>query len=139
MTDSGGAGGGCLCGSVRYVARGRLRDVVNCHCGQCRRFHGHFGAYSAVAAADLAIADATDLRWFQSSEVARRGFCVRCGSSLFWQRLGSDSISIAAGTLDQPSGLKTIRHIFTADRADYYRLDDALEKLPGSMQSPSGS
>ena len=37
--------GGCLCGAVRYEITGTLRDVVNCHCSKCRRFHGHFGAY----------------------------------------------------------------------------------------------
>jgi hypothetical protein len=125
--------GGCLCGAVRYVVRGPLRDVVNCHCGQCQRFHGHYGAYSAAALTDLVIEDETNLRWFQSSQQARRGFCAVCGSSLFWQRLGTDSMSIAAGSLNAPTGLTTIRHIFVADAGDYYRLDDDLEKLPGSM------
>jgi hypothetical protein len=130
------ATGGCLCGGVRYVVRGPLREVVNCHCGQCRRFHGHFGAYSAAAVADLVLESEASLRWYASSDAARRGFCGRCGSSLFWQRLDAPTISIAAGSLDQPTGLATIRHIFTADAGDYYRLDDGLEKLPGSMSAP---
>jgi hypothetical protein len=130
------ARGGCLCGAVRYAVKGPLREVVDCHCGQCRRFHGHFGAYSAAALADLEFEDESGLRWYQSSDEARRGFCGRCGSSLFWQRLGAGTISIAAGSLDRPTGLTTIRHIFTADAGDYYRLDDALEKLPGSMSAP---
>jgi hypothetical protein len=128
--------GGCLCGAVRYTARGPLRDVVNCHCGQCRRFHGHFGAYTAVALADLAIEGEADLKWYQSSDFARRGFCARCGSSLFWHALGEDGISIAAGTLDAPTGLATVRNIFAAHAGDYYQLDEALETVPGSMRRP---
>jgi hypothetical protein len=128
--------GGCLCGAVRYAARGPLRDVVNCHCGQCRRFHGHFGAYTAAALAGLAIEGEEELRWFQSSDFARRGFCGRCGSSLFWHALGEDGISIAAGTLDAPTGLKTVRNIFGAHAGDYYRLDETLETVPGSMRRP---
>ena len=133
MTAPVRATGGCLCGAVRYAVRGPLRDVVNCHCGQCRRFHGHFGAYSAAATGDLAIEDEASLRWFASSPAARRGFCQLCGSSLFWQRLEAPTICIAAGSLDAPTGLKTIRHIFAADAGDYYRLTDGLETLPGSM------
>ena len=38
--------GGCLCGRVRYTVRGPLRGILLCHCGQCRRWHGHLGAYS---------------------------------------------------------------------------------------------
>ena len=41
--------GGCLCGGVRYRVAGRLLPVVACHCGQCRRTLGHFGAYTGAA------------------------------------------------------------------------------------------
>lgn len=143
MSESGsGSGatvhrGGCLCGAVRYVARGPLRDVVNCHCGQCRRFHGHYGAYTAVALADLTIEGEANLKWFNSSGFARRGFCQACGSSLFWHAVAEDGISIAAGTLDAPTGLKTVRNIFAAHPGDYYRMDESLETLPASMRRPN--
>jgi hypothetical protein len=42
------AGGGCLCGAVRYMILGDLRGIINCHCSKCRRFHGNFGAYTSV-------------------------------------------------------------------------------------------
>lgn len=131
--DAGTHHGGCLCGAVRYVVRGDLRPVVNCHCGQCLRFHGHHGAYSGAPWVQVAIAGEDSLRWYASSERARRGFCAVCGSSLFWDRHGSGYLSIAAGTLDRPTGLKTVRHIFTAERGDYYEITDGLEQLPGTM------
>ena len=40
--------GGCLCGAVRYRVAGPLRDVVACHCAQCRRSSGHFAAATAA-------------------------------------------------------------------------------------------
>ena len=46
--------------------------------------------------------------------------------SLFWDAPDRDTISIAAGTLDQPTGLKTIRQIYTADAADYYEVDASI-------------
>jgi hypothetical protein len=39
-------GDGCLCGGVRNRVAGRLLPVVACHCGQRRRTHDHFAAYS---------------------------------------------------------------------------------------------
>ena len=124
------AHGRCLCGAVAYEVRGPLRDVVNCHCGQCRRTHGHVGAYTRVRRADLVMTEARGLKWYASSDKARRGFCQVCGASLFWDPSGGETTAIAAGSLDAPTGLKTIRHIFVADKGDYYTIDDGLETLP---------
>ena len=120
--------GGCLCGAVRYEARGRLRGVVNCHCGRCRRTHGHFAAYSEVASDALALIEDRGLRWYASDE-RERGFCGECGASLFWRRSGASSTSIATGTLDEPTGLRTVAHIFVDSKGDYYELAD--DGVPG--------
>ncbi len=133
MSGAARATGGCLCGAVRYQVHGSLRGVVNCHCGQCRRSHGHHGAYSEAARTDLKLTEDRGLTWYASSAAARRGFCAACGSSLFWQRKGTDHTSIAAGSFDQPNGLTTVGHVFTAERADYYTIDDDLEQWPASM------
>ncbi len=133
MSGAARVTGGCLCGAVRFEVHGSLRGVVNCHCGQCRRSHGHHGAYSAAARADLSLTEDGGLKWYASSATARRGFCGRCGSSLFWEPAGEDYMAIAAGGFDQPSGLATVGHVFTADRADYYAIDDDLGQWPGSM------
>lgn len=125
--------GGCLCEAVRYTLRGPLRDVVNCHCGQCRRTHGHYGAYTSVTRTQMTLTRTTGLKWYRSSPRVRRGFCGECGGILFWDREDLDTISIAAGTLDTPTGLRTVAHIYTADAGDYYRIDDALSNYPGTM------
>ncbi|MDX1607168.1 MAG: GFA family protein, partial [Candidatus Competibacterales bacterium] len=75
--------GGCLCGAVRYRARGPLRPVIACHCRQCRRSSGHYVAATAALREALDLEDASGaLRWYRSSTQARRGFCAQCGSSL---------------------------------------------------------
>ena len=125
-------GGGCLCGAVRYQVRGPLRGVVNCHCEMCRRLHGAFGAYTKAQDSELKITEERGLAWYKSSEKARRGFCRDCGANLFWQPSGMQATSIAAGTLDQPSGLATIGHIFTAEKGDFYDIADELKQFPGS-------
>ena len=114
--------GSCLCGAVRYEVTGPLRDVVECHCAMCRRTHGHVAAYTAAPRSALRVVEARGLRWYDSSSFARRGFCGECGGSVFWERKAADAISIAAGTLDPPTGLRTTLQIFVDDAGDYYAV-----------------
>ncbi len=137
MTTEGGAtpraAGGCLCGAVRYEIHGPLREVVNCHCGQCRRSHGHVAAYTSAKREDLVLTEDRGLKWYRSSDFARRGFCGDCGASLFWEPAGQGRVSIAAGGIDASSGLATVRNIFTAHKGDYYEIADGLDSLPEGM------
>lgn len=118
--------GGCLCGAVRYEVRGPLRPVVDCHCTQCRRTSGHFAAFTATRQEDLVLIESEGLRWYRSSATARRGFCEGCGSSVFWEPASGERVSIAAGTLDLPTGLQTAVHVFVEDSGDYYTISDGL-------------
>jgi len=125
-------GGGCLCGAVRYEVDGPLRDVVVCHCSRCLRTHGHAAAYSSCARSDLLLVWEEGLRWYEADGRAR-GFCARCGASLFWRAEERDTVSIAAGTLDRPTGLRTVAHIHTRDHADYYEIAGPGERHPGAL------
>ena len=128
--------GGCLCGGIRYRITGPRRDVINCHCENCRRTHGHIAAYTSVLQSDLDLIEAQSLQWYHDeSPDTYRGFCNRCGASLFWDRLESDAISVAAGTLDEPSGLATAAEIFVADKGDYYELAEGHTTYPGSLSA----
>ncbi|HUN71207.1 MAG TPA: GFA family protein [Steroidobacteraceae bacterium] len=124
------ARGQCLCGGVRFEVHGPLRPIIYCHCTMCRRSGGHFDAATACAREHLRLVSAKDLRWFQSSEAARRGFCGTCGSQLFWERVAGAQISIWAGTLDTPTGLEPSMHIFVAEKGDYYEIADGLPQWP---------
>jgi hypothetical protein len=115
------ATGGCLCGAVRYEVRGPLRDVVLCHCARCRRIHGHVAAYAACLRDHLALVDERGLRWYETEDRAL-GFCMRCGASLFWSAEGRDTMSVAAGSIDPPTGLETIAQIHVGHRGDYYEV-----------------
>ncbi len=114
--------GSCECGAVTYEAVSSPKDVTICHCGQCLRTSGHAWASVSVPADSLTLTREDGLKWFASSDIARRGFCTECGSSLFFDVFGQNRIAIGAGTLTQPTGLKTGKHIFTADKGDYYDI-----------------
>jgi hypothetical protein len=127
--------GGCLCGALTYRVNGNMRDVIVCHCGQCQHAHGYAPGYSAARQAELTIEGEGNLTWYRSSEQARRGFCRRCGSSLFWAPEGRDTVSITAGSLHPPTGLKTVLHIMLADKRDYYTIADGVPQAQGSSSA----
>ena len=114
------ARGGCLCGAVQFAIQGPLRDVIVCHCIFCRRATTHVGAYTACSVDDLKLKKGRKLRWYKSSPKAKRGFCSACGSSLFWQPEPPTHIAIAAGSLDEPTGLRIKEEICLAQKGDYY-------------------
>lgn len=129
--------GRCLCGGVSYVYRGALRPVVACHCEQCRRTSGHFVAATHGYRDRLEVRDADGcLRWYESSPGVHRGFCGACGASILWERAGSGRVSIMAGTLDQPTGLRLVQHIYAAYAGDYYTIDPDLPQAPEGAPLP---
>jgi len=126
--------GSCLCGAVRYEVKGPLRDVVNCHCSMCQRQHGNFGPHSKARKENITITRGDGLAWYQASDIARRGFCRECGSGLFWEPLEFDGTGIIAGTLDAPTGLKTLGHIFVGEKPDFFEISDDLPQFEGSSK-----
>ncbi len=116
--------GSCLCGQISYSVTGRLRPVIACHCNQCRKSSGHFVAASQAAKEDLQITGQHLISWYQSSDMARRGFCSVCGSQLFWEPEGQNVVSIMAGSIDGNTGLHIDSHIHCDTMGDYYALPD---------------
>lgn len=118
--------GKCLCESINYVIAGDARDIVNCHCSRCRRHTGHFMAATRARVDEVEISGDT-LRWYAPTDQVEYGFCGRCGSTLFWRaKRRPDQISIAAGTLTPPTGLRTVASIYIDHASDYHNLDETV-------------
>jgi hypothetical protein len=116
--------GSCECSAVMFELAGKLRQVIACHCTQCRKTSGHYWAATSVPTQQLKLVKSSSLKWYRSSDKARRGFCTGCGSSLFYELDGEGRTAVGAGTLETPNGLKTMRHIYVADKGDYYSIAD---------------
>lgn len=127
--------GRCACGAVRFEVNGLLRPVIACHCQTCRKTSGHYWAATEAYRANLRLLDERWLKWFQSSELAQRGFCSECGSSLFFRRHDSDRISIAAGALEAPTTLDLVEHICSREAGDYYMIENDLSQHAGNTIS----
>ncbi|MCC2111511.1 MAG: GFA family protein [Hyphomicrobiales bacterium] len=123
--------GSCLCGAISYRINGECGTLDVCHCSQCRRQSGHAWASIGVDHDQIEIDGRDEIQWYSASHEARRGFCRKCGSFLFWEPVGGDHIAVSAGSLDTPTGLTLRQHIFVADKGDYYEIADGLPQFPG--------
>ena len=121
--------GHCLCGAVDYEVVGELRPLMYCHCEQCRRTGGHYVAATACNPEQLTIKGEENIKWYRSSPTAERGFCGTCGSNLFWRPDHGGHWSIWAGSIDRPTGLKPVSHIYVHMKSDYYDIDDGLPQF----------
>jgi hypothetical protein len=123
--------GGCLCGKVRFTTRGPLREVVFCHCSQCRRQSGLYFAATSIAADRLTLEGGEHLSWYAASSFAKRGFCGTCGTLLFWKPNDEPRYAVLAGAFDRPDCLHPGYHICTEGRPDFYQISDGLTQYPG--------
>jgi hypothetical protein len=122
--------GSCLCGAVRFTVEGDLGHSDACHCTQCRKASGHYFASANVPRSALTVTGEEHVRWYASSAKVRRGFCGHCGSPLFWDPLERDWTGIALGAFDSPTGIRLEKHIFVAEKGDYYDIGDGLPQNP---------
>jgi hypothetical protein len=89
---------------------------------------------------DLQVDSMERLRWYSPDGTVGYGFCEECGSTLFW-RSGetADKISVAAGTLDTPTGLTTQASIWTREASDYHALDRTIPSRPFGTEGSQDS
>jgi hypothetical protein len=132
--------GGCLCGAVRYEARGEPALTGHCYCGDCRKASGSgFVPFMGFSARSLRFVG--EPRQYASPAarggVATRNFCPICGALVFGGVIGeSDSFTIYAGSLDEPGSFKPKIAIFTRGRPPWAVIPDGLtvfEELPPSQ------
>lgn len=132
IPDGQAVGGGCNCRGVRYTVDGPLRAVADCHCEPCRRFTGHHMAATAIQVRHIIFDGTETLTWYESAPGVQYGFCGRCGSGLFWRSADEPaSLSITAGTLDQPTGLHTDTALFMDEHGDYHTPEPVERSFAG--------
>ncbi|QIL01616.1 GFA family protein [Sphingomonas sinipercae] len=130
--DSGSIEGKCLCGAVTVRAVPRRRTVEACHCTMCRKWSG--GAYLGVqCGSEVEFSGAEHIVRYRSSQWAERGFCGRCGSSLFFHYLPGDGYGLLAGLFDDDALEPLAEEIFIDEKPAYYAFAGNAEKLTGAQ------
>lgn len=110
--------GTCACGKVEYNLVGEWNGVVSCHCKSCQRLHGNYNPMMVGDKEKISITG--PIKWYNSSDIAERGFCEECGSQLFKRQKQGPKILISVGSLDDTDGLSNVKNVFTEDKGGYY-------------------
>ena len=105
----------CLCGGVAFRLPGPAGPVTACHCRQCRRLSGHYAASFDAGEATIDWLRRDTLGEYATPAGGRRGFCTRCGSSL-WFRSAAGEFSVEAGAVTGPTGGRMAEHIFVGSK-----------------------
>jgi len=117
--------GGCLCGEVRYAAQGDPINERVCHCRLCQRAIGAaFNARALYAVEAVTVSGPVGMA--HSSEGLKRGFCTRCGTTIFSKREALGIMGLTSGSMDDPSGFAPIDHIWVSSKQPWLKLDDGL-------------
>lgn len=121
--------GGCQCGAVRYALYAAPQDTSICHCRMCQKaVGGPFAVYGDVKHADFAWTRGAP-GTFESSTIAARDFCPRCGTPLTFRYLDGDRTSVSSGSLDDPAAAVPSEQVGMESRLSWL---DNLEGIPGS-------
>ncbi len=123
--------GSCLCGQVRFELGGAAQFINHCHCAMCRKVHGAaFGSFLHADAATFRwLAGEDGVQRFESSPGNFRAFCKVCGSNMPVLEGENTHVIIPAGVIDDDPGVRPIVHIFTAFKAPWHDITDALPQF----------
>lgn len=116
--------GSCLCGTIEFVFNGSLDDIWFCHCDNCRKNYGMYGAFAGVLKNNIVFKNFAKIQHYRSKTKAIRSFCSICGSPISWAQNSKSVIYIFLGSLNGKVCIKNAKHIWTSERGGYYDICD---------------
>ena len=140
MGDRAMAGGGCLCGAVRYRLEGPPLHADYCHCRICQRAAGAPVVAWGTWPADRFAWTRGEPKSFASSAKGERSFCPACGTPLAFVDPGERTrVDVTLASLDDPAAFPPEEHIWAASRVRWLVLGDELPRHAGPPGSEGGS
>ena len=127
--------GGCQCGAIRYALSAKPLQVYVCHCRECQRQSASAFGISAIAPrAAFTVTQGKARRWTRPTDSGRTlhcRFCARCGSRVWHESPGNDTVSIKGGTFDTALDLSDAIHIWTSRRLSGVIIPPQARQYPG--------
>ena len=120
--------GSCLCGAVTFEAEPESHFHA-CHCGMCRKWGGS-PLMAALCGPEVAFKG--EVKRYQSSRFAERGFCPECGSHLFYYSIPGKIYVMPIGLFDDQDGLQMTGEIYVDEQPDHYRFANEVHRMTGA-------
>jgi hypothetical protein len=119
---------------VRYESAGEKLALYICHCRECRKQSASaFGMSLIVPRAGLRVTQGAPNWWTRPTDSGRRlrcAFCPTCGSRLWHETEGEpDTVTLKAGSLDEPVDISTAIHIWTSRRLPGTAIPDGARQF----------
>jgi len=119
--------GTCLCESVE-LSVSHDNEFGACHCGMCRKWGG--GPYMAVHTKSYEVNKGhKQIKTFESSEWAERGFCSDCGTHLFYHLKATNEYVVPLGLFQIENEFAFKEQIFIDQKPSSYSFSNQTEKL----------
>lgn len=123
--------GACFCQSVQFEFDLKNFDLTVCHCSMCRKLNGSTGFASLESGETVHFTSTEGLSILHSSENGERGFCSKCGTSLFYRFKPSNEYFIPPAIItDLPEEkVNFVEEIFYDNKPCYYAFsNDTVKK-----------
>ena len=131
--------GGCLCGAVRYEAREKALGSMLCHCRMCQKFSGAPILGGTTFRTQALRFTSEQPKFYRSSQIAERGFCPNCGTSLIYRGVigvWTEWIMVFTASLDEPEKYPPTYHLGIESTMPWL---DIRDDLPRTMCADSPS
>ncbi len=125
--------GSCLCEAVRFEAQDKFQQFHLCHCDQCKKMSGSAHVSNLFIRPEF-------FKWLAGEKLVTRydvpnrsitnAFCKQCGSAVPYLSSTKQWVIVPAGGLNNCPSLKPQDHIFTNEKAEWYKDIDEIAQYP---------
>lgn len=126
--------GTCLCGTIRFEAELPSKFCAHCHCSNCRRAHGAaFVTWVGFSTSQFRItAGESDLQNYHTDTDAKRGFCTKCGTTLFYSGpRWADEVHVTRASIEGEIDKAPSAHVYVDHSASWWTIEGGLPQCGG--------
>ena len=118
----------CLCGAVKITANEINPKFTVCHCETCRGWGGA-PFFAVQCGTNVSIEGNENVKAYDSSAWASRGFCTECGTHLFYKLNESGDYNMPVGIFESLTGLEMDMQYFSDQKPDHYCFSNQTKEM----------